>query len=166
MPTYLGTVKAPNAQGPLMISLPNTPGGNVTGNLKIGALPRQALTGFSGKMTGVDTFEAKGANTRGQGLDQMHLVVAISGYRTAGGEHVAGTITAILNGQEQPGWTFQAGLPGTEELQVAEDATGQLVYIEPEPPTLWEKVQTPLKVLGGLGVAVGAAIFIKRKLIG
>jgi hypothetical protein len=168
MPTYHGKIQAVGAAGPINVAIGKT--GRITGNLKIGARPRMALTGFQGEKTGETTFTARGENTRTDDplcppgeICTMHLAVTVNGYITADGEHVAGTILAVLNGAPQPEWTFQAGAPGTEELELVKTATGEVTYQEPEEKSLWRKIPTALKATLGVTAATLAGLLIYRQ---
>jgi hypothetical protein len=151
------------ASGPIVISL--SPTGRVSGNLKIGSKPRMALTGFSGRMTGNTTFEAAGENQRGEGLDVMFLVVGVQGNVTADGQHMAGTIDAVLNGFDQPEWTFQAAVPGAPDFAVSEPS-GELAQQGIAPPPaengLWSKMSTGVKAALGLTVATVGGVLLWR----
>ena len=165
MSTFFGTVRSPTASGPFVISLPDSGEGNVSGNLKIGAPPRMALTGFSGQMTGPTTFEASGQNTRGRGIYVMFLVLSLSGYITADGKHIAGTMRVVLNGNEEPEWTFSGATKGAAPLEQVTTASGQLVYEAPpeEKMGVWSKVPTGLKVtLGAVAAALGGLLVYRQ----
>lgn len=180
MTTYQGRVIAPprpgspeGALGPFVLSVPEEPGGHITGNLKIGAMPHMAMTGFSGPYTGEASFEAKGENTRGIGIDQMHLAVVLRGTIGPDRKTVAGIIYSVLNGVDQPEWTFVSAAEG-EELPsvIGEGAIGafdtglQLETVE-KPGMLtaaWRKIPPGLKLAVGTGLAaIGGGIYWYRR---
>ena len=167
MSTFFGEVAAPNAGGPFVISLPKAPQGWVSGNIKIGARPNQAISGFSGKMTGANTFEASGENRRGRGMDTVHLAVKITGSREPDGQHVSGKIIALINGVPQKPWTFSAAVDGADPLETPPEH-GELEVVWSEDKEYLAglpSIPTPLKWVAGVGAAIAAAFYAKKRLM-
>jgi len=163
------------ASGPLVITVPDTPG-RVTGNLKIGAKPAQALTGFVGTYEGRDGFEASGQNTRGEHLGAegtVHISVVLRGTKAPDGQTVAGTVFALINGVEQPEWTFAAAAagahlpdalgPGDGSLGVFAGQEAALAPIDEQEPGLlsrvWQGTPAILTVAAGVGTAVLGGLY-------
>lgn len=168
MSTFFGEVSAPNAGGPMVVSLPKSSEGWVSGNLKIGARPNQAITGFTGKMTGPSTFEAEGENRRGQGLDTIHLAVRVKGELTPDGQHVQGQIVALINGVPQQPWAFSAAVQGAEPLEAPQGQHGELEVTWTEDKGYLDSlpnIPTPLKWVAGVGAAVAAAFYAKKRFL-
>jgi hypothetical protein len=169
--TYFGEVLAPGAGGEFLISIPE-PGDKyeyVSGSLKVGSMPGQVFTGFTGRYEGGSSFTAIGENTVGEGIDMMYVVATIAGTIDADRQHVSGTISAIVNGAAQGDWTFTAAVRGAKPLPSARTATtgtGRIVPLE-EPiqeEGYWTKFSTPL--LGAAGVvatALGGWYLLKRR---
>lgn len=166
MSTFYGEVSAPNAGGPMVVTLPKSPEGWVSGNMKVGARPNQAITGFSGKMTGANTFTAKGENRRGRGMDTVHLAVTIEGEMTPDGQHVQGTILALINGVPQQPWSFTAAVKGADLLEDEQGERGELEVLWSDDEDFLARftdIPTPIKWVAGVGAAIAAAFYAKKR---
>lgn len=167
MSTFYGEVSGPGASGPIVVSLPKSSEGWVSGSLKIGADLDMALSGFSGKMTGPSTFAAAGRNQRGRGLEVMYLDVQVKGELTPDGEHVRGQVVATINNIPQQLWTFSARVRGAAPLEPLQDQRGELELetVESEEGGYLSslKIPTPLKWVAGVGAAVAAAFYAKKR---
>jgi hypothetical protein len=157
-----------------MISIPDEPGGHVTGNMKIGAEPRMALTGFSGAYMGPGDWEASGSNTRGQGLDQMHLSVVVRGNVAPDRKTITGSVYAVINGSDQPEWTFVGAEEG-EDLPTAPIASTGAVGVTDTTLALQQQgllarlsdaIPAPLKIAAGVGLAALGGTYLYRRVKG
>jgi hypothetical protein len=143
--------------------------------MKIGALPRMALTGFSGPNEGGSEFEARGANTRGQGLNQMHLAVVVRGSVAPDGETVAGKIFAVINGADQSDWSFVGAVTGADLPEAiaitgtgavgVSDETAIISSAQEAGPLAraWQAVPPALKIAAGVGLAAVGGTYLYRR---
>ena len=165
---YFGEVLAPNAGGPIVVTLPKSAEGFVSGSIKIGARPNQALSGFTGRMTGPTTFEAVGENRRGRGMDTVHLAIEVKGETTEDGQHVRGTVLALINGVPQQPWSFTAGVRGADPLESPQGERGELAVEWSEDEGLLATltdIPAPIKWVAGAGAAIAAAFYAKKRFI-
>lgn len=158
MTTYVGYAENKQAGGRIIVSINDT--GIVTGNVKIGAPPTSAFTGFSGRIDGVGGFTAGGVNKTTAGTqtpyDDITLEARVAGAVEA--TKVAGELVATVNGVKQPTFKFTATpiSPGATPPEHA--GTGTVLATTAgrakETVSSWyEKVPGWAKVSAGLGLA-------------
>ncbi len=103
----------------------------------------------------------------------MHLAVVVRGTIAPDGKTVAGIIYAVLNGVDQPEWTFVSAAEGEQLPNAIADGaigvfdTGLQLETAEEPGMLtaaWQKIPPGLKLAVGTGLAaIGGGIYWYRR---